>query len=189
MSGASDTESTGGTQQVEQAQPPRSQMLQLLGFMNEQIAAIRGQLDALIPLVEAQESQSEAARGAGVARSPTSSGHAWGLSAHRQITHGDITIDNAARMVRVSGRPVDLAPIEYKLLSELAVNAGTLLTHDQLLHAVWESGADADASRLRNVIKELRRKLGDDARNPRYIVTVPRVGYRMADPDEAIADA
>ena len=75
--------------------------------------------------------------------------------------------------------------MEYRLLTALAANAGTLVPHQQLIADVWGPGTAADAHRLRTVIKNLRQKLGDDARNPRYIFTGARVGYRMPRPDPA----
>ena len=99
-----------------------------------------------------------------------------------------MSIDHAARLVVVDGRRVELTPIEYRLLVHLAANAGTLLTHDQLLAAVW--GPDQlDPGRLRSVVKNLRQKLGDNARNPHYITTVPHIGYRMPKPDTASSPA
>jgi two-component system KDP operon response regulator KdpE len=83
----------------------------------------------------------------------------------------------------VAGRPASLTPTEYRLLFELCANSGRALTYDQLLQRVWGGGADAtggagDQQRVRTFIKDLRNKLGDDARNPNYIFTVPGVGYR-----------
>ncbi len=95
---------------------------------------------------------------------------------------GDMSIDHAARLVHVSGHPIDLAPVEYRILTELAANAGTLLTHNQLISAVWGTDTNRGPNRLRTVIKDLRQKPGDDARNPRHIFTAPRVGYRMPKP-------
>ena len=96
-----------------------------------------------------------------------------------------MSIDHAARLVVVDGRPVELTPIEYRLLVHLAANAGTLLSHDQLLAAVWGPDSQVDTSRLRSVVKTLRQKLGDNARNPHYITTVPHIGYRMPKPGQA----
>ncbi|WP_423917434.1 winged helix-turn-helix domain-containing protein [Candidatus Poriferisodalis sp.] len=179
----------GRRHQVDQTQLPRSQMLQFLGIMDEQVDAIRRLLDALKGMVEAQGGQSGAAHLVGARRSPGGGEQNWDLTMRRRFTLGDLSIDDAARLVRVSGSPVELARIEYNLLAELAANAGTVLTHEQLLTAVWGSDSAADPSRLRIVIKDLRRKLGDDARNPRYIVTVPRVGYRMPHPDDTTSVA
>ena len=94
----------------------------------------------------------------------------------------DLTIDYSDRSVTVSGRPVKLSATEYKLLFELSISAGRVLTHDQILQRVWGWEYSGDVDLLRSTVKNLRRKLGDDASNPRYIFTEPRVGYRMAKP-------
>ncbi len=94
---------------------------------------------------------------------------------------GDLAIDYEERSVSVSGRPVELTATEYRLLTELSTSAGRVLTHDQILQRVWGKGYSGDDGRLLRVfVTKLRRKLGDDAGNQRYIITVPRVGYRMA---------
>ncbi len=106
-----------------------------------------------------------------------------GTSQPRQpYSLGDLTIDYADRGVTVSGRPVQLTATEYKLLFELSTNAGRVLTHDQLLQRVWGSEYSGAAELVRAFVKKLRHKLGDDANDPRYIYTEPRVGYRMAKP-------
>ena len=95
---------------------------------------------------------------------------------------GDLAIDYADRSVTVSGRPVGLSATEYKLLFELSTNAGRVLTRDQILRRVWGLEYSGERDLLRAAVKNLRRKLGDDANDPRYIFTEPRVGYRMAKP-------
>ena len=92
---------------------------------------------------------------------------------------GDLHIDYALRMVTVAGDPVRLTPTEYGLLYELSVNVGKVLGHDQLLQAVWGPERRGEHRLLRDVVKRLRRKLGDNADNPTYIRTETRVGYRM----------
>ena len=94
-------------------------------------------------------------------------------------TAGNLYIDYALRMVTVAGDPVHLTPTEYGLLYELSVNAGRVLNHDQLIQAVWGPERRGEHRLLRDVIKRLRRKLGDNSDNPLYIRTEPRVGYRM----------
>ena len=89
-------------------------------------------------------------------------------------------IDYALRRVTVDGEPVELTATEYAVLYELAVHAPRVLTHAVLLQRVWGPERVGEAWLVRNVVKRLRRKLGDDAQNPRYIITEPRVGYRMA---------
>ncbi len=93
---------------------------------------------------------------------------------------GDLSIDFAERLVTVDGQTVDLTSTEYAVLYELAVNAPRVLPHNVLLQRVWGPERMGDAWLVRDVVKVLRRKLGDSAQNPRYIFTEPRVGYRMA---------
>ena len=92
---------------------------------------------------------------------------------------GDLTIDYAERRVMVADRPVPLTAAEYKLLFELSVNAGQVVTHDQLLRKVWGLANSGDVRVIRTLVKKLRRKLDDDASSPTYIFAEPRVGYRM----------
>ena len=92
-----------------------------------------------------------------------------------------LNIEYAQRRVSVAGKPVDLTATEYAVLYELAVHAPRVLTHGALLQRVWEPERVGEAWLVRNVVKRLRRKLGDDAADPRYILTEPRVGYRMAE--------
>ncbi|WP_419862594.1 ATP-binding protein [Candidatus Poriferisodalis sp.] len=94
----------------------------------------------------------------------------------------DLTVDYMTHSVTVAGNAVNLTPTEYKLLSELCINAGRDLSYEQLLEAVWGDGASGDAQRVRTFVKDLRAKLGDRARKPTYILTVPNVGYRAATP-------
>ena len=96
----------------------------------------------------------------------------------------ELTVDYAARRVTLAGRGVHLTPIEYRVLVELSANAGQVLTYKRLLSRVWGETSDGDVRPMRTIINKLRRKLGDDADNPTYIFTEPRVGYRMPKPEE-----
>ena len=93
---------------------------------------------------------------------------------------GNLTIDYAQRRVTVSGCPAPLTPTEYDLLAELAAEAGRVVPHARLLRKVWSSGKPGNLQVLRTHLMRLRRKLGDDAANPKYIFAEPRIGYRMA---------
>ncbi len=93
---------------------------------------------------------------------------------------GDLTIDYAKHLVTVAGRQVRLTATEYRLLFELSVAAGRILTHEQLLRLVWGPLYSGDVRLVHTYIKQLRNKLRDDARRPTYILTEPRVGYRIA---------
>ncbi len=96
---------------------------------------------------------------------------------------GDLTVDHAERVVTAAGRRVRLTATEYDLLHMLAANAGRVVTHEQLMRHVWGHERYVDVGTVRTVVKRLRRKLGDDARSPRYIFAEYRVGYRMAGGD------
>ena len=93
---------------------------------------------------------------------------------------GGLAVDYAQRQVTLNGEPAELTATEYAVLYELAVHAPRTLTHTMLLQRVWGPERVGEVWLLRDVVKRLRRKLGDDADNPRYIFTEPRVGYRMA---------
>ena len=92
---------------------------------------------------------------------------------------GGLGIDYALRRVTLGGEPVELTATEYAVLYELAVHAPRVLTHAVLLQRVWGPGRVGEGWLVRDVVKRLRRKLGDAAADPRYIFTEPRVGYRM----------
>ena len=94
---------------------------------------------------------------------------------------GGLAIDYAKRLIEVEERQIELTPTEYGLLYELSIHAGRALTHDHLLSRVWGREKKGEPWLVREVVKRLRRKLGDDAANPTYILTEPRVGYRMAE--------
>ena len=100
---------------------------------------------------------------------------------------GDLRIDYAERQVSAAGRPVRLTATEYALLYELSVESGRVLTHDYLLQSVWGRERTGEPRLLRDVVKRLRRKLGDDADDPTYIFTEPRVGYRMVKGETPVA--
>ena len=105
-----------------------------------------------------------------------------GLGRHTQLeayARGELRIDYGERRVTRAGRTVGLTPTEYAVLFELSTNAGLVLTHDQLLRRVWGEANSGDSGLVRTIVKNLRRKLGDDARDPAYILTRPRVGYSM----------
>lgn len=93
---------------------------------------------------------------------------------------GGIEIDLYRRTVSKRGEPVHLSPKEYALLAELAKQAGRVLTHAQLLRAVWGPAQQDQVDYLRVAIAALRRKLEDDPAHPVLIVNEPAVGYRLA---------
>ena len=100
---------------------------------------------------------------------------------------GDLSIDYDRRRVTVAGRPVELTRIEFELLRKLSLNAGRVTTYESLLRQVWRrnNGNGGDVQPVRNFVKKLRRKLGDDPATPSYILNERGVGYRMPRPGEA----
>lgn len=90
-----------------------------------------------------------------------------------------LELDFAARRVRLDGQDVRLTAREYELLAHLARNAGRVLTHRQILEAVWGPEYGDEAEYVWAYVKRVRRKIGEDPSHPRYILTEPGVGYRM----------
>lgn len=96
------------------------------------------------------------------------------------FTSGDLVIDYIQRQVFLQGRPIQLSRTEYKLLSTLAQNAGRVMTHELLLERVWGAEYNREVDFIWVYISRLRRKIEPDSRHPRYIVTVPDVGYKLS---------
>ena len=95
---------------------------------------------------------------------------------------GSLAIDYERRRVTVHGRAVALTATEYEILRILSVNAGRVVTSESLLRQAWEERESTDTERVRAFVKQLRAKLGDDARRPAWIFNQRGVGYRMAAP-------
>lgn len=92
---------------------------------------------------------------------------------------GNLLIDFAQHQVSVEGCQVQLSRTEYKLLSVLAQNAGRVMTHELLLERVWGTEYNREVDFIWVYISRLRRKIEADPRHPRYILTVPDVGYKL----------
>ena len=100
-------------------------------------------------------------------------------SAPALITAADLRIDAALHQVSQSGTLLHLTKREFDMLWMLASNAGRLVTQSMILSTLWGPAHAEDSQYLRVFIRQLRAKLGDDAANPRYIMTEPGVGYRF----------
>lgn len=96
---------------------------------------------------------------------------------------GQLVIDFAQRNVMVRGQPISLTPTEYKLLHCLAMNAGRILTHEQLVAKVWGPVFKQETQYLWVNISRLRSKIEKDPRNPEYILSERGVGYYLAAPN------
>ncbi|MGI5835518.1 MAG: response regulator transcription factor [Chloroflexota bacterium] len=96
------------------------------------------------------------------------------------VTCGDLTIDLAQRRVAVRGKEIILTATEYRLLSELALNAGKVMLHEELLSRVWGADYRDETDYLRAYIRYLRRKVEKDPANPRHILSRPGIGYLLS---------
>ncbi|MCW5222134.1 response regulator [Verminephrobacter aporrectodeae] len=95
------------------------------------------------------------------------------------IAFGDVTVDLARRAVERGGQALHLTPIEYKLLTHLAAQPDRVITHQQLLKAVWGPGHAQDTHYVRVHMANLRKKVERDASMPRHLRTETGVGYRF----------
>ncbi len=99
------------------------------------------------------------------------------------LTFGILTVDLGRRIVTRDGQPVHLTPTEYELLRVLAVHAGRVLTHRQLLREARGPAYEEETPLLRVHMVGLRQKLGMSAQQAGYIATEPGVGYRLLTED------
>jgi DNA-binding response OmpR family regulator len=96
------------------------------------------------------------------------------------VQTGDLTIDYDQHLVTLRGRDVDLSPIEYRLLQQLALNVGRIVVLEELIRRVWGPDYVDDPALVHTNIRRLRRKLEDDPDSPRYVLTRRGVGYSLA---------
>ena len=95
---------------------------------------------------------------------------------------GPLSVDFEAQEVRLGGRPVALAPAEYRLLYHLVRNAGRLMTHEALLERVWGTEWGASTNNLKALVSRLRAKIEPDPGGPRFIENLRGLGYRFVAP-------
>ena len=98
----------------------------------------------------------------------------------RQYINGWLMVDTEQHQVMVNGQPVDLSPIEFRLLNALIRNEGRVLTHEYLLEQVWGPAYKEERHYLKLYVWYLRQKIEPDINNPAYIMTERGVGYRFA---------
>jgi len=107
----------------------------------------------------------------------------------RVLRRGALEIDLDGHELRLRGTPVELTPLEFKLLAELAKHPGRVLSRMQLLELLEGTTYAALERTVDTHVKNLRRKIEPDPQNPSYVLTVYGVGYRFAKPDELEAEA
>jgi two-component system, OmpR family, KDP operon response regulator KdpE len=97
-----------------------------------------------------------------------------------RLTLGDLTIDYDRRRLLRADEEIRLTPKEFELLAFLARNANRVLTHRAILKAVWGPNAVDQPEHLWVLVAQLRKKIEPDPAHPRYLVSEPWVGYRLA---------
>lgn len=94
---------------------------------------------------------------------------------------GDLEIHLGKYDVRLRGKSVSLSSREIELLEVLASDAGSVFTRDQILEALWGSKEAADPNSITVMVRKIREKIEDDPSKPCYLITVWRIGYKLAD--------
>jgi DNA-binding response OmpR family regulator len=103
----------------------------------------------------------------------------WTPKPETRLVVRRLELDMPRRQATIRGKRLHLTPIEYSILVTLMRTAGQVVSHDELLQAVWGDEYRGDFSVLRVNISRLRQKLEENPRRPTYIVTVPGQGYWM----------
>ena len=100
------------------------------------------------------------------------------------MTVGPLVLDPGRRAAALAGTELDLTRREFELLELLMREAGTVVTRERLIDEVWDTNWFGSTKTLDVHVSSLRRKLGDDSNDPRFIHTVRGVGFRFGAPDE-----
>ena len=98
---------------------------------------------------------------------------------------GDLKIDFSRRQVILAGEEIHFSPVEYRILECLALNSGAVVTYQMLLEKIWGPYASSGSRILRVNMTNIRKKIEKVPMNPAYIITIPRVGYRMLESQTA----
>ena len=101
-------------------------------------------------------------------------------TARQHYRQGGLEVDLERHQARLDGTPVHLTPVEFRLLAALVRRAGKVITQRQLLREVWGPTHEEDGHYLRIYMRQLRAKLEADPAQPRFLLTEPGVGYRLA---------
>ena len=118
-------------------------------------------------------------------RSAVRRGHLRDTSPDSLIRHGQIELDPVKYSVLKSGRSVHLTPKEFEILHHMMLHAGKAVSQSGLLKSVWGAEYGNEVEYLRTYMNQLRKKIEDDPHNPRYLLTLPHIGYmfRIQEPE------
>ncbi|GAB4544780.1 MAG: response regulator transcription factor [Anaerolineae bacterium] len=103
----------------------------------------------------------------------------------RILSAGDVSLDLDKRQASVRGRSVELTPTEFDLLATLVENPGRVFSRMQLLDRIQGYAYEGYERTIDAHVKNLRHKIEEDPRHPRYVLTVYGMGYKFAEPDDA----
>jgi two-component system KDP operon response regulator KdpE len=112
-------------------------------------------------------------------RSAVRRGHVHDNEQAAPIRHGQLELDLVRYRVQKSGRSIHLSPKEFEILHYFMIHAGEVIPHAELLKAVWGPNYGNEVVYLRIYLGQLRKKIEDDPLNPKYLRTVPHVGYKF----------
>jgi DNA-binding response OmpR family regulator len=100
-------------------------------------------------------------------------------AAPERLCFGDVEIDLARHQATRAGRPLELSPREYRLLQHFAAHRGEVVTREKLLDSVWDYNAIPFTRTVDMHIAKLRKKIESDPHDPKFLLTVHRIGYKF----------
>nr|WP_240464281.1 response regulator transcription factor [Paenibacillus apiarius] len=103
------------------------------------------------------------------------------MDGNEQLRFKDVVVDLKRFIVLKAGTKIDLTRTEFDLLKGLLLRGGGVMTRQEIMEFVWGENYFGGSNSVDVHIKSLRQKLGDAPKNPKYIVTVRGIGYRIAD--------
>lgn len=156
-------------------------MLTALGDEPDRIAGLEVGADDYLP--KTSSTRELLARLRAVLRRSSVTARQQQAAREATLSVGELWIDPAARSASLGGKPLNLTPVEYDLLLSLARSPGRVKSREQLLVDAADRDFESFDRSIDVHISSLRKKLGDDAKNPRYIETVRSAGYRMKKPE------
>ncbi len=101
------------------------------------------------------------------------------VAVEASLCWGDLRMDFAGRRVFIQDEEIKLSPREFELVRTLARYAGKVVTHRQLITAVWGPGSEVETQLVRVLVAQVRQKLEEEPSRPRFVLTEPGLGYRL----------